>query len=212
MAILSDRNCVQKEAEKKLKYKSLCTEIQWMWNLKCKIIPEIIGATGIVTKGVEKNLEALPGKHSRLTAKTAVLGILHIIRKVLQSETWSVRGGNQCWAQDKYQEEMPATRDRNMIIIIIPRVGSGVDTRGEGRFPYDSVHLPWQTASNNEWDIEKLSGFAAACLLPGRTRPYAGHRWQEGGETSSCLTTSNSPIWTLGCVGPGKGCRTIRYS
>jgi hypothetical protein len=35
-----------------------------MWNLKCKIIPVIIGATGILTKIFRKNLEAIPGKHS----------------------------------------------------------------------------------------------------------------------------------------------------
>jgi hypothetical protein len=34
VAIPADRNVVQKEAEKKLKYKSLCIEIQRMWNLK----------------------------------------------------------------------------------------------------------------------------------------------------------------------------------
>jgi hypothetical protein len=42
-----------KEAEKKLKYKSLCIEIQRMWNMKCMIIPVVIGATGIVTKGLK---------------------------------------------------------------------------------------------------------------------------------------------------------------
>ena len=41
MAIPADRNVVQKEAEKMLKYKSLCIEIQRMWNLKCTIIPVI---------------------------------------------------------------------------------------------------------------------------------------------------------------------------
>jgi len=50
VAIPADRNVVQKEAEKKLKYKSLYTEMQRMWNLKCTIVPVIIGATGIVTR------------------------------------------------------------------------------------------------------------------------------------------------------------------
>ena len=34
VAIPVDKNVVQKEAEKWLKYKSLCIEIQRMWNLK----------------------------------------------------------------------------------------------------------------------------------------------------------------------------------
>ena len=78
MAIPADRNVVQKEAEKKLKYKSLCIEIQRMWNLKCTIIPVIIGATGIVTRSFRKNLEAVPGKHSDSLQKTAILGTSHI--------------------------------------------------------------------------------------------------------------------------------------
>jgi hypothetical protein len=55
---------LQNEAEKKLKYKSLGIEIQLMWNLKCTIIPVIIGANGVVTKSLRKNPEAIPGKHS----------------------------------------------------------------------------------------------------------------------------------------------------
>ena len=87
VAIPADRNVVQKEAEKKLKYKSLCIEIQRMWNLKCTIIPIIIGATGIVTRSLRENLEAVPGKHSiDSLQKTAILGTSHIIRKVLQCE------------------------------------------------------------------------------------------------------------------------------
>jgi hypothetical protein len=64
VAIPVDRNAVQKEAEKKLKYKSLCIEIQRMWNLKCTIIPVIIGATGIITRSLRRNLEAVPRKYS----------------------------------------------------------------------------------------------------------------------------------------------------
>jgi predicted phage tail protein len=61
--------------------------IQRMWNLKCTIIPVIIGATGIVTGSFRKNLEGAPGKHSIVSLqKTAILGTSHIIRKVLQCE------------------------------------------------------------------------------------------------------------------------------
>jgi hypothetical protein len=87
MAIPADRNVVQKEAEKSLKYKSLCIEIQRMLNMKCTIIPVIIGATRIVTRNLRKNLEAIPGKHSiDSLKKTDMLGTSHIIRKVLQCE------------------------------------------------------------------------------------------------------------------------------
>jgi hypothetical protein len=58
-------------------------------------MPVIIGATGIVTRGLKKHLETIPGKHSidSLQKKTAVLGTSHIIRKVLQSETRSLSVG-----------------------------------------------------------------------------------------------------------------------
>jgi hypothetical protein len=54
VAIPSDKNVIQKESEKKLKYKNLSTESQRMWNMKCLVIPVIIGATGIVTRGLKK--------------------------------------------------------------------------------------------------------------------------------------------------------------
>jgi len=87
VAIPADRNVVQNEAEKKLKYMSLFIEIQRMWNLKCTIVPVIIGATGIVTRSLRKHLEAVPGKHSiDSLQKTAILETSHIIRKVLKCE------------------------------------------------------------------------------------------------------------------------------
>jgi hypothetical protein len=59
-----------------------------MWKLKCAIVPVIIGATGIVTKGLKKNLETIPGNHSiDSLQETAILGTLHIIWKVMQCET-----------------------------------------------------------------------------------------------------------------------------
>jgi hypothetical protein len=45
VAIPGDRNVIQKEAEKILKYKDLTIEIQRMWNVKTRAIPVTIGAT-----------------------------------------------------------------------------------------------------------------------------------------------------------------------
>ena len=50
VAISGDRNVIKKEAEKILKYKDLTKEIQRMWNIKTKVIPVIIGATGTISK------------------------------------------------------------------------------------------------------------------------------------------------------------------
>jgi hypothetical protein len=60
VAIPSDRNVIQNESAKKLKYKNLSIEIQQMWNMKCFVILAIIGAMGIVTKGLKKYLETIP--------------------------------------------------------------------------------------------------------------------------------------------------------
>jgi hypothetical protein len=48
VVVPGDRNMIQKEAEKILKYKDLTTEIQRMWNVKTRVIPVIIGATGTI--------------------------------------------------------------------------------------------------------------------------------------------------------------------
>ena len=45
VAIPTDSYVVQKEAGKKLKYRSLCMEIRRMWNMKCMITPSISRAT-----------------------------------------------------------------------------------------------------------------------------------------------------------------------
>jgi hypothetical protein len=52
VAIAADRNGMQKEAEKKLKYryKCLCIETKRMWHMKYTIIPVITVAKGMVRK------------------------------------------------------------------------------------------------------------------------------------------------------------------
>jgi hypothetical protein len=63
VSIPRDRNVVKKEAEKILKYKDLIIGIQRMWNVKAKVIPVIIGATGNVSKSLRQYLTNIPGKH-----------------------------------------------------------------------------------------------------------------------------------------------------
>jgi hypothetical protein len=105
---------MQKEAEKKLKYKNPSIEIQRMWNMKCFAIPLITGVTGIASKTLQKYLETIPGQHSiDSLQKTAILGTSHVIRKVLQAETRSLSGGVHHWQKSSStrEERKPVTRD-----------------------------------------------------------------------------------------------------
>ena len=84
VAILGDRNVIKKEAKKILKYEYLKIEIQCMWKVKTRVIPVIIGATGTILKSFRKYISNIPGNHEvKELQKTAILGIAHILRKVL---------------------------------------------------------------------------------------------------------------------------------
>ena len=84
VAISGDKNMIKKEAKKILKYKYLTIEIQRTWNVKIKVIPIIIGATGTISKSFRKNVSNIPGNHEvKELQKTAILGTAHILRKVL---------------------------------------------------------------------------------------------------------------------------------
>jgi len=63
VSISGDRNVFKKETEKILKYKDLTIEIQHMWNVKTKVIPVIIGATGTISESFTKYVSNIPGKH-----------------------------------------------------------------------------------------------------------------------------------------------------
>ena len=54
---------VKKEAEKILKYKDHTIQIQRMCIVKTKVIPVIIGATGIISKSFRKYVSNIPGNH-----------------------------------------------------------------------------------------------------------------------------------------------------
>jgi hypothetical protein len=84
VAIPGDRNMIKKEAEKILKYKDLTIEIQRVWNVKTKVIPVTIGATGTISKSFRKYVSNIPGNHEvKELQKTAIFGTARIIRKVL---------------------------------------------------------------------------------------------------------------------------------
>jgi hypothetical protein len=84
VAIPGDRNVIKKDAEKILKYKDLIIEIQRMWNVKAKVIPAIIGATGTISKSLRQYLSNNPGKHEiNELQNTAILGTEHLLREVL---------------------------------------------------------------------------------------------------------------------------------
>jgi hypothetical protein len=55
-----------------------------MWNVKARVIPVIIGATGTISNSFRKYVRCIPGNHEvRELQKMAVLGTAHILRKVL---------------------------------------------------------------------------------------------------------------------------------
>jgi hypothetical protein len=84
VAISGDRNVIKKEAEKILKYEDLTIEIQCMWNVKARVAPVIIGATGTISKSFSKYVSDMPGNHDvKELQKTATLGTAHILWKVL---------------------------------------------------------------------------------------------------------------------------------
>jgi hypothetical protein len=103
--IPSDRNVIQKESKKKLKYKNSSIEIQRMWNMKCFVIPVIIGATGIVTRGLKIYLDTTPGKHSidslqKYSCTRNITSSSATIRN-LNPEWW----GSPLVQEQKYQEK-----------------------------------------------------------------------------------------------------------
>ena len=55
-----------------------------MCNVKTKVIPVIIGATGTISKSFRKNVSNIPGKHEvKELQNPATLGTAHTLRKVL---------------------------------------------------------------------------------------------------------------------------------
>ena len=81
-AIPGDRNVIKIEVEKILEYKELIVEIQPMWNVKAKVIPVIIWASGTISESLRQYPSNLQGKNEikelqKKNKKTAILGTAH---------------------------------------------------------------------------------------------------------------------------------------
>ena len=82
-AIPGDRNVIKREVEKILKYKGLIIEMQRVWNLKLRVIPVVIRATGTISKSLRQYLSNIPGNHEiKEPQKAALLDTAYILRKV----------------------------------------------------------------------------------------------------------------------------------
>jgi len=64
IAIPDDSNINTKETEKLSKYTDLEIEVSRMWKVRTKIVPVIIAAIGTTKKGLDQNLQLLPGHPS----------------------------------------------------------------------------------------------------------------------------------------------------
>ena len=58
-AVPADHRIKPKESEKRDKYKNLARELDKLGNMKVTVIPIVIGAFGIILKGLVKGLEDL---------------------------------------------------------------------------------------------------------------------------------------------------------
>jgi hypothetical protein len=73
---------INKEAEKILIYKY--PPIKRKWNVKAKVIPVIMRATGTISEAFRRYLSNTTGKYEiEELQQIAILGTTHILRKVL---------------------------------------------------------------------------------------------------------------------------------
>ena len=82
IAIPDDSNVHTKETEKPSNYKDQVIEVSRMWKVRTKTVPCIIGALGTIKKGLDENLQLLPGHCSSTEQQITLMSIAHSIYKV----------------------------------------------------------------------------------------------------------------------------------
>ena len=85
VAIPSDYNIPRKRMEKVRNYTDLAIEMKTLWNLNSvKIVPIIIGATGVIHKGLSDDIEKLGLIENKFDLREAqkivLLGTVHVVR------------------------------------------------------------------------------------------------------------------------------------
>ena len=71
--------------EKVDKYQDLAREIKRLWKVEARVIPIVIGALGMILRGLEENLRTFGIKIKiELIQKVALLGTTRMLRKVLE--------------------------------------------------------------------------------------------------------------------------------
>ena len=85
-AVLADHRVKLKECEKRDKYLDLARELKKLCNMKVTIIPNVIGALVIVTKGLVQGLKDLEITRQMETIQTtALLRSDRILKRVLET-------------------------------------------------------------------------------------------------------------------------------
>ena len=112
--IPANRNVVHKEAEKKLKYKSLCLEILRTLNLKCGIIQIIIGATETFGDHTRKTFVLITqcGKYCSLKLEPWAVGWL-LVQGKYQGEQVRDKGRQQQHRRQHHHQQQDDVDDDN---------------------------------------------------------------------------------------------------
>ena len=120
MTIPSDRNVSIKEVEKLSKYKDLEIEVSKMWKMKTTTLPLVIGALGVIKKGMRWTVAKIPGTiNIEELQKIALMGTAHILRKVLSIDLWDPVYPKTYGLDLDLQEDNPRIKRHIAIVIII---------------------------------------------------------------------------------------------
>ena len=84
IAVPSESNTSAKFTGKLSKNRDLEIEVNRMWDMKTETIPVVVGALGLIKKGLDKVNSRIPGNISTIEIqKITMRGTAHILRTVL---------------------------------------------------------------------------------------------------------------------------------